>query len=185
MAFFGITALGPPNQFKSALVNALGLNVFTDEEFLATFKRIDRDGSGFISSEEVEVLLFETYGFPPLEDEVGMFMDEFDANKDGKISWEEFQAALNKLRERVNKKAGSAKEYTSWNKMRDDRFKHSRMNNDLQDKYKQPVTFNQTVGFHHKDPLQKEITQQDRHPIRKCPETKYAEEMIKTGIHFA
>jgi hypothetical protein len=26
---------------------------------------------------------------------------------------------------------------------------------------------------------------QERKPIRKCPETKYAEEMIKTGIHFA
>lgn len=74
MAFFGITALGPPNQFKSSLVNALGLNVFTDEEFEATFKRIDRDGSGFISAEEVETLLFETYGFPPLEDEVSMFI---------------------------------------------------------------------------------------------------------------
>jgi Ca2+-binding EF-hand superfamily protein len=102
MAFFGITALGPPNQFKSALINALGLNIFSDEEFKATFQRIDRDGSGFITADEVETLLFETYGFPPLEDEVGMFMEEFDTNKDGKISWEEFQAALGRLRDRVN-----------------------------------------------------------------------------------
>ena len=185
MAFFGITALGPPNQFKSALVNALGLNVFSDEEFHATFKRIDADHSGFITRDEVEQLLFETYGFPPLEDEVNSLTEEFDANKDGKISWEEFQAALKRLRERVNQKAAGAKEYTSFNKMRDDRFKHKRMNLEVQDKYKQPVTFTQTVGFHHKDPLQQEITLQERKPIRKCPETKYAEEMIKTGIHFA
>jgi len=166
-------------------VNALGLNVFSDEEFKATFKRIDVDNSGFISRDEVEQLLFETYGFPPLEDEVTLFMEEFDSNQDGKISWEEFQAALNRLRDRVNKKASGAKEYTSFNKMRDDRFKHKRMDNELQDKYKQPVTFNQTVGFHHKDPVQQEIIKQERHPIVKCPETKYAEEMIKTGIHFA
>ena len=69
--------------------------------------------------------------------------------------------------------------------MRDDRFKHRRMNGELQDKYKQPITFNQTVGFHHSDPQQKEISITDRKPIVKCPETKYAEEMIKTGIHFA
>ena len=54
MAFFGITALGPPNQFKSALVNALGINIFTDEEFRASFLRFDRDNSGYITSEEVE-----------------------------------------------------------------------------------------------------------------------------------
>jgi EF-hand domain pair len=80
MSFFGITALGPPNQFQSSLVNALGINVFSEEEFKAAFKRCDKDGSGYITSEEVENLLFETYGFPPLEDEVLMFMEQFDAN---------------------------------------------------------------------------------------------------------
>jgi Ca2+-binding EF-hand superfamily protein len=111
MAFFGITALGPPNQFKTALVNALGLNVFTDDEFRAAFARLDVDRSGYIEAGEIENLLFDTYGFPPLEDEVKLFMDEFDANKDGRVSWEEFQDALNRLRERVNKKATGAKEY--------------------------------------------------------------------------
>ena len=42
MAFFGITALGPPNIFKSSLVNALGIKVYTDDEFEAAFKRVDR-----------------------------------------------------------------------------------------------------------------------------------------------
>jgi hypothetical protein len=185
MSFFGITALGPPNQFQSALVNALGINTFSEEEFKAAFHKCDRDCSGVITADEVENLLFETYGFPPLEEEVAMFMEQFDANKDGKVTWDEFVAALNILKEKVNKKATGAKEYKSWNKMRDDRFKHRRMEGELQDKYKQPLTFNQSVGFHHADPIQKEITVTDRKPIRKCPETKYAEEMIKTGIHFA
>lgn len=47
----------------------------------------------------MEDLLFQTYGFPPLEEEVEsnrliltylVFMEEFDANKDGKVTWDEF-----------------------------------------------------------------------------------------------
>lgn len=80
MAFFGITSLGPPNVFQSSLVNALGsilifyhvigLNSFTEEEFKISFDKVDRDRSGYITANEVEDLLFETYGFPPLEEEV-------------------------------------------------------------------------------------------------------------------
>ena len=94
MAFFGITSLGPPNVFQTSLVNALGnyqptlhriffyflinltlpltigINTFSEEEFKASFDKIDRDGSGYITSNEVEDLLFDTYGFPPLEEEV-------------------------------------------------------------------------------------------------------------------
>jgi len=84
-------------------------------------------------------------------------MDEFDANHDGRVSWEEFQAAVDRLRERINDKAAGAREYTSFNKMKEDRFKHRRMNNELQDKYKLPVTFNQSVGFRHNDEISKEI----------------------------
>ena len=62
MSFFGITALGPPNIFKSSLVNALGkyknimkirtylinlicigVNIYSDEEFLNAFKKVDKD----------------------------------------------------------------------------------------------------------------------------------------------
>lgn len=112
-------------------------------------------------------------------------MEEFDTNKDGRVSWEEFRAALGRMKEKVSQKAGNAKEYTSAKQLREDRFKHRRMNNELQDKYKVPMTFNQSVGFFHKDEIQKDITKQNRYPINKCHETKYAEEMIKTGIHFS
>lgn len=87
MSFFGITSLGPPNVFQTSLVNALGkllldssihlltvyligINTFSEEEFKASFEKVDKDGSGFITADEVENLLFTTYGFPPLEEEV-------------------------------------------------------------------------------------------------------------------
>ena len=99
MTFFGITALGPPNNFQASLVSALGINVFSEEEFAVTFKRMDKDGSGAITADEVEDLLHDTYGFPPLEVEVQMFMDNFDLNRDGKVTWEEFKTALAKIKE--------------------------------------------------------------------------------------
>jgi hypothetical protein len=142
MAFFGITALGPPNVFKSSMINALGIQVYTDEEFEAAFKKVDKDQSGYITQNEVEELLYETYGYPALEEEVKMFMEDFDANHDGKVSLEEFKAALGRMRETLKGQDGAAKEYKSFNKMAHDRYKHIRMDKNLESKYKVPLTFN-------------------------------------------
>ena len=63
-----------------------------------------------------------------------------------------------------------------------DRYKHTRMNANLEDKYKVPVTFNQSIGFKVMDERNQDLIKMERHPINKCAETKYAEEMIKTGF---
>ena len=182
MAFFGITALGPPNIFKTSLINALGLTVYTDEEYEEAFKRVDKDGSGAITKDEVEELLFETYGYPALEEEVAMFMEDFDANADGKVTLEEFKTALNRMRKQLDSKKDVAAEYKSHSKMCSDRFKHIRMNKTTEEKYKVPLTFNQTFGFKVLDPRAQDLVQMERHPIWKCAETKYADEMIRTGF---
>lgn len=56
MSFFGITMLGPQNSFKTDLINAIGLTMFTEEEYKATFDRIDTDHSGYITVDEVNRL---------------------------------------------------------------------------------------------------------------------------------
>lgn len=94
MSYFGITALGAPNSFQAGLVSALGINIFSEEEFRAVFKRMDRNGDGSISVNEVEDMLHDVYGFPPLEEEVQMFMTRFDSNQDGRVTWEEFLSTL-------------------------------------------------------------------------------------------
>lgn len=38
-------------------------------------------------------------------------MEEFDTNKDGRVSWDEFTLAMARLRDKVNNKASGAKEY--------------------------------------------------------------------------
>ena len=184
MSFFGITALGPPNTFQANLVNALGINVFSDAEFEATFRRVDKDRSGSITPDEVEQLLAETYGFPPLEEEVKMFMEEFDLNNDGRVTLNEFKAALTRMRTKMNEKASQAREYSSANAMRADRVKHKRMGVNVTDKYKLPMTAAQRTGFYVNDQQQKEIAKMTTYPVRKCPETKYADEMVRTGFLF-
>ena len=148
MSFFGITALGPPNIFKSSMVNALGLNVYTDEEFETAFQKVDKEGSGCITTAEVEELLYETYGYPALEEEVKMFTETIEANHEGgKVSLEEFKVCLGQMREQLKGMDNAAKEYTSFNKMNGDRYKHIRMEKNLESKYKVPLTFNQSIGF--------------------------------------
>ena len=88
--------------------------MFSEEEFRRSFEKVDKDGSGYITPNEVEDLLFETYGFPPLEEEVDLFMKEFDLNQDGKVSWEEFTSSLRRMKEKIDGKANGAKEYTSF-----------------------------------------------------------------------
>ena len=78
MSFFGITALGPPNIFKSTMSNALGLNVYTDEEFCAAYQKVAASRDGAITAGDVEELLYETFGYPALEEEIKMFMQEFE-----------------------------------------------------------------------------------------------------------
>lgn len=181
MSYFGITALGAPNSFQAGLVSALGINIFSEEEFRAVFQRMDRNGDGSISVTEVEDMLHDVYGFPPLEEEVQMFMTRFDSNQDGRVTWEEFVSTLESIKAEMNSKSSNAREYTSYAKMQQDRFKNIRMRTDLQDKYKMPMTSSQTYGFLHKDEQQKEIGKMVSFPIRKCQETKFVDDMLKTG----
>ena len=108
---------------------------------------MDKDNSGFLTSNEVEDLLFETYGYPALEEEVKLFMDYFDSNHDGKISFDEFKTSLSNMRKDLGKKDDAGVEYKSYTKMMDDRYKNRRMGNELEEKYKVPLTFNQSIGF--------------------------------------
>ena len=78
-------------------------------------------------------------------------MRELDVNWDGLITWEEFLFSMRRIKESMDIKADKSKEYTSYNKMKTDRFKHKWMEVDVQDKFKAPVTMNQSIGFMYND----------------------------------
>lgn len=75
------------------------------ESYKEAFDKIDEDGSGYIESREVAILLEEVYGKRPPDFEVRAFLQFFDRNSDGRISWEEFQKGLGVIEE-ANKREG-------------------------------------------------------------------------------
>jgi EF-hand domain pair/Protein of unknown function (DUF760) len=65
------------------------------QEYNEAFRRLDEDNSGYIEIKEVETLLNSVYKDRSVpEFEVSTFMKFFDKNRDGKISWEEFEQGL-------------------------------------------------------------------------------------------
>eukprot|EP00831_Metopus_contortus_P013743 TRINITY_DN1559_c0_g1_i5.p1 TRINITY_DN1559_c0_g1~~TRINITY_DN1559_c0_g1_i5.p1 ORF type:complete len:222 (-),score=55.96 TRINITY_DN1559_c0_g1_i5:284-949(-) len=183
MTFFGITQFGPQNNFQSALVNAIGLTMFNEEEYKTAFMKIDKDKSGFITVDELHDLLLNAYGFEPLEEELEMLMAEFDTNKDNKISWEEFTAALDRIKKSLDSKAATSKHYGSHEKYVLDRVKHKRIDADPDAKFKYPMSFGQTYGFKVTAENKKGFYHHpESFPKNMCDETKYAEAMIKTGF---
>jgi len=73
----------------------------TLEDYKDAFDRMDTDQSGYIETDEIEQLLEDVYGegeTPAFE--VDAFMDFFDVNHDGKISWEEFERGLGLVADR-------------------------------------------------------------------------------------
>ena len=69
----------------------------SEAEYEAAFRRVDTDGSGFITVDEISVLLREALNRTPTDYQVRSFLAFFDSNADGKISWEEFKAGLTKV----------------------------------------------------------------------------------------
>ena len=63
----------------------------TLEEYRAAFQRLDTNGSGFLERGEIEALLADVYQGKPPAFEINAFVEFFDSNNDGRVSWEEFE----------------------------------------------------------------------------------------------
>ena len=70
------------------------------KSYRSAFDKIDTDGSGYIELDEIYTLLASVYG--SAEDvpkvELESFIKFFDKNNDGKVSWEEFESGLGKVK---------------------------------------------------------------------------------------
>ena len=58
------------------------------------FDRLDKDKNGYIEAEEVRELMADVYDGKVPNFEVEAFLRFFDQNKDGRVSWEEFERGL-------------------------------------------------------------------------------------------
>ncbi len=63
----------------------------TLEEYRAAFEKLDTDNSGYLERDEIEALLADIYEGDPPAFEVNTFVQFFDSNNDGRVSWEEFE----------------------------------------------------------------------------------------------
>ncbi len=86
-------------------------------------------------------------------------MKEFDINQDGKISLEEFLANMEKVKSKVEGTHEEEKDETG--------AKKPSLTEEINEKYKTPMTFNQSVGFKVKDETEKDIMKMDTYPKNK------------------
>mmetsp|Transcript_16511 Transcript_16511/g.21599 ORF Transcript_16511/g.21599 Transcript_16511/m.21599 type:complete len:486 (+) Transcript_16511:696-2153(+) len=66
----------------------------TLQDYKEAFDRLDADDSGYIEASEVQGLLSDVYKGEVPSFEVDIFLNFFDQNNDGRVSWEEFRRGL-------------------------------------------------------------------------------------------
>ena len=89
-------------EYVLALKELMNLNASgsTISDYKEAFDRIDKDGSGYIEVGEIQSLLADVYDNEIPSFEVDTFLNFFDSNNDGRISWEEFEKGLGNLSEK-------------------------------------------------------------------------------------
>jgi hypothetical protein len=74
----------------------------TLQDYRDAFDDLDLDGSGYIDASEVRELLNEVYDGKTPAFEVASFIQFFDTDKDGRVSWEEFERGLGSALAKAN-----------------------------------------------------------------------------------
>eukprot|EP00449_Zooxanthella_nutricula_P043882 CAMPEP_0198598066 /NCGR_PEP_ID=MMETSP1462-20131121/145210_1 /TAXON_ID=1333877 /ORGANISM="Brandtodinium nutriculum, Strain RCC3387" /LENGTH=196 /DNA_ID=CAMNT_0044329727 /DNA_START=1 /DNA_END=590 /DNA_ORIENTATION=- len=173
-AMQNVTALGPKSPWTANLLSALGIMHFTNEEMKDTFDMMAVQGK--LDKARVFELLKMAYGFEPMPEEMGLFVTSFSLEEDGELAWPELEAGFDEIRELLRGVAKNATEHTSTQDWKDDLTKHRRLAKDPMDKFKAPMTDSQTIGWHEEEVFN------ERFPKSTCPETRYADEMIKCRL---
>mmetsp|Transcript_137 Transcript_137/g.252 ORF Transcript_137/g.252 Transcript_137/m.252 type:complete len:179 (-) Transcript_137:671-1207(-) len=172
--FFGVTSLGPSAPIGCNLLSTLGVTSFGDEDFKKAFGSLT-GADGLIPRIDVYECLTRTYGFEPMPEEINIFVSTMELQKEGGISWSEFQAGLVAIREKVKRISKKATHYDSYQDSMDDRRKHARVKFGPMEIYKRPMTTAQAVGWHEEEVFA------DRFPKSSCAETKYQDAVIRSG----
>ena len=82
-------------EYVLALKDLMNLEVNAElSQYKEAFDRLDKNRSGYIEASEIAALLADVYDGAPPKFEIEQFIKYFDANNDGKVSWEEFKLGL-------------------------------------------------------------------------------------------
>eukprot|EP00927_Polykrikos_kofoidii_P044853 TRINITY_DN3872_c0_g1_i1.p2 TRINITY_DN3872_c0_g1~~TRINITY_DN3872_c0_g1_i1.p2 ORF type:complete len:179 (-),score=32.40 TRINITY_DN3872_c0_g1_i1:100-636(-) len=172
-----VTALGPKCPFNANLLSALGIMHFTNAEIRETYLELFGDAST-IPKARVFELLAKAYGFEPMPEEMGIFVSTLalDNEDETTVTWEEFEAGCDDIRATLEGVGKNATEFQSYEDLRAERFKHTRLRKDPMDKYKGPMTENMKVGWHEEEVFNERFTK------KSCEETRYVDSMTKSHI---
>ena len=134
----------------------------------------------------MRILLKEIMGFYPLDEELVIFFD-FSGKKslEDELSWEELLNTLNKVRTFLNKRAKKASNYTSYGHYSFDYYHHRTAASDPNTVYRSPTTKGMDYGFYDFDNMDNKQVNNVHRPLIKCPETRYAESLIKLKHKFS
>ena len=92
----------------------------TIEDYREAFDRLDTDNSGYIESSEIKDLLDNVYDGDAPDYEIQAFLQFFDQNNDGKISWEEFEQGFAAAMDAQKSKDDFAVKYLQAQELDDD-----------------------------------------------------------------
>ena len=134
----------------------------------------------------MRILLKEIMGFYPLDEELIIFFD-FSGKRslEDELSWEELLDTLNKVRTFLNDRAKKAKNYTSYGNYTFDYYHHRTAASDPNTVFRSPATKGMNYGFYEFDNMDNKEVNNVHRPLVKCPETRYAESLIKLKHKFS
>ena len=129
---------------------------------------------------DMKLLLKEVMGFYPLDEELVIFFD-FSGKKslNDELSCEELLNTLNKVKEFLNERAKKASNYKSYGKYSFDYYHHRTSACDPNTVFRSPPTKGLSYGFYDFDNMDNKEVNNVHRPLKKCPETQYAESLIK------
>ena len=175
--FFGLTQLGVQEPLRSNLRDNVDLNWFDDEEFSAAFKSVA--GTGTVDQAGLDRVLEEVFRGPAPAKEGAQFSAILES-EGGSLSYDALMAALPALKAESAAGVAVGREFTSSEELRTNLKKHTRMARDPKQKFAVPLTAAQEVGW--SDDI-KDLNA-IRRPKMSCPETQYADIMVKSGVYF-
>ena len=132
----------------------IGFTLYSDEDYYKGYQSILKEKGKFFLGDMKE-LLKRIMGFSPLKEE------------------------LNKIRNLLNEKAKKANNYTSYDHYCFDYYHHRTAASDPNTVFRSPPTKGMNYGFYDFDNIDNRQVNNVYKPLIKCPETKFAECLIK------
>mmetsp|Transcript_28653 Transcript_28653/g.77275 ORF Transcript_28653/g.77275 Transcript_28653/m.77275 type:complete len:196 (+) Transcript_28653:149-736(+) len=160
MAFFGLTTLGPSNPIRENAkdVQTYPFHELSMEVYMSVFNKyllgdsqiartLDVDGENYILRAALGDMLRELLGRQPRKYELEAWFTFHDFDRDPIMSREQFAEGIDML-QNFSSNPKPPKQYTSYDQLRKDWLRHTRVEYNLQETCSRPSTLAQEIGWH-------------------------------------